>query len=671
MGELFSADQVLIVSLALMMIYIIIAIMLRKRFFSLNWILTLSGFTVIYCLGYFHLLSSTEINEPDHLIHQKDFTHYLAMVNGPGEQRAKTTRYEVNVLYCKAPDQWKKSIGKVYLYLDKDAQFSYGDQLLIKGRPDEISPPQNPGEFDYKRFLSFKGIYHQHFIRGSTFRFVGNDPPNLLLAHGFKVRQWAARQLSASIDSARELNIALALVLGVKDGLDNEIRNAYAASGAMHVLAVSGLHVGIIYGIIVLLLGRVRRWKGGQFIFALVSVTVLWCYAMVTGFSPSVLRAVTMFTFIAVAAAYNRHTNIYNTLAASAFALLLYDPFLIMSVGFQLSFLAVLGIVYVQPKLYNLYIPNSSLVDKIWGITTVALAAQLATFPLGLLYFHQFPGLFFISNLIVIPGAFLILCLGLLVIAFSWFQVLADALGVALEWCIYIVNEIVFIIEAIPFGQISDVYISVFDAFLIIIIIVLTLLFFQLKKMAYIYMTLVLAIAFSANRIVSRNLSYQNKISIYRVSNHTAIDFLSNQYSYLYTDTLLRKDANKMDFHIKPTHLSANILSSTLVNDQETFLKSIYGIKAAQWKNRSLVIFDNKIAENLSFPTPVSADYVVFCKQFNKNLDWIKDNFNFDLLILDGSLSYYEANKLKEDAEALGLNYYSVYHDGAFEIIVK
>ncbi|ELR72327.1 competence protein [Fulvivirga imtechensis AK7] len=626
------------------------------------------GFVTLFALGYFHLTLSTEANDLNHILHQKGISHYVAVVTRPGEQRTKTARYQAEILSYRANDQWSEGLGKIYLYLNKGSDLKYGDKILVKGAPQLLTPPQNPEEFDYKRFLSFKNIYHQQFLDSAAYQLIKHDPPNKLLSYAFVARKWATHQLSARISSPRELNIALALVLGVKDGLDNEIQHAYAASGAMHVLAVSGLHVGIVYGMIALLMGRIKRSKSGRWAFALISILVLWSYALITGFSPSVLRAVTMFSFIAVADAANRDTNIYNTLAASAFALLLFDPYLIMSVGFQLSFLAVLGIVYIQPRLYGLYVPNNWLVDKIWAITAVAFAAQLATFPLGLLYFHQFPTFFFLSNLVVIPGAFVILCLGLLVIIFSWIGVLAGWLGKLLEWCIYLVNEVVFWIERIPFSQVTGVHTSVLETWLILLIIIMLFIFFRVKHMRFVYIAFLLVLCFSSFRIASQHLAQQDKISIYRISHHTAIDFMADGHAFFYGDSVLLEDSGKIRFHIMPNRLSSNIRESTPVRPGEvSFINTFNGVTMASWRGTKLIILNNEVQDQL-FTAPVTVDYILICREFNKDLEWIKNNFIFDLLILDGTLSYYQANKFKKEIEADGLKYYSIYHEGALEI---
>jgi competence protein ComEC len=250
----------------------------------------------------------------------------------------------------------------------------------VKGNPNPIKPPSNPEEFDYRRFLQFRNIYHQHFVRKDGIRTIDFAPRSMVVYYALACRSWAMEIITDNISGKREQALASALILGVKDGLDDDLLSAYKTTGSMHVLAVSGLHVGILYGILLLILKPIRKVRYGACVVAGISIGMLWAYAFITGLSPSVLRAVSMFSFAAIANGAGYRTNMYNTLAASAFFILWIDPFMLMSVGFQLSYLAVLGIVYMQSGLYNLWAPEKRVLDQIWKVTCVSLAAQLATF---------------------------------------------------------------------------------------------------------------------------------------------------------------------------------------------------------------------------------------------------------------------------------------------------
>lgn len=643
--------------------------LLRKQFFfSLSWVQGVFSFFAIFLLGYLNLTLHNESLREDHLLKATEFTHYKGTINSSAEQKTNTLKYDFEVTGVLVENEWQTVSGSIYLYVDKKQQeFSYGDQLLINGRPDEISPPMNPGEFDYKRFLSFNNVYHQDYLQ-DKYLVIGHEEPYKILSIAYDLRQKASKILKQHISSDRENNIAQALVLGVKDGLDRDIEHAYSASGAMHVLAVSGLHVGIVYGIILLFFKPFRKTKVRNWTLAIVSLIVLWSYAMITGFSPSVLRAVTMFSFIAIAQASGRNTNIYNTLAASGFILLVYNPFLIMSVGFQLSFLAVFGIVYIQPRLYNALEVDNYFLDKVWAITAVSIAAQIATIPLTLLYFHQFPTFFLISNLVVIPGAFIILCLGLFLLAVSSIGGLASIVGWLLEKLIFIVNYAVFKISEIPYSQVNDIEINTLQSWLIIGLIVMFLMLFEYRKFKYLKAAFTLALLFASFEVVqSYTASHQNRITVYRVNNHTAIEFIEGTSSQLFTDSLFKKDSEGLTFHIRPNRLYSGIINHRIVTDDIPFIKETNGLKVVYWKGVSILIL-SEIQKRLKLTSPVTVDYVLLTHDFNKSVNWLDENFNYKQLIFDGSIKWYLADDLKHDADSLQTNYYSVYHDGALDI---
>ena len=228
--------------------------------------------------------------------------------------------------------------------------------------------------------------------------------------------------------SGRNFAVVTALVLGMDDYLDNDTRKEFSSAGAIHILCVSGLHVGVIYMVLNALLFFLKRNKYARALRSLILLIGIWFYAMLTGLAPAVLRAATMFSFVIIGTGIKRKAGVFNSLTVSAFILLLFNPFLIYNVGFQLSYAAVIAIVAIQPTIYQIWQPKNKIADNIWGITTVSVAAQLGTAPLGLFYFHQFPNYFIITNLIAIPLATLILYAGFLSVILSPLTIVAKCI---------------------------------------------------------------------------------------------------------------------------------------------------------------------------------------------------------------------------------------------------
>ncbi len=429
------------------------------------------GLILVTLLGYLVLLQRTDSRKENHLLNfHEPIEFYEAIVITTPESKLKSWKMEAEIVRVKS-SSWQEVTGKILLYVSKkkdSISLNYGDVILVKGSPPPLQGPGNPHEFDFRRFLSFRNIYHQQFIRTSDIKLVRHAEEKGFLYYASQARQHAASVIRKHLPRPREQAIALALVLGVNDGLDNDLQNAYSASGAMHVLSVSGLHVSILYLVILFFLKPIQSKSWSKWVAAFVSILLLWFYAFITGLSPSVLRAVTMFTFIAIARPFSRRSNIYNTLAASAFFLLIYNPYLIMSVGFQLSYIAVIGIVYLQKPIYNLWETENKVLDWIWQITCVSIAAQIATFALGLLYFHQFPVYFLFSNLVVIPVSFAVLLLGVFLLVIDWLTPVATLLGYLLDLSIKLLNESVFLVEELPYSLINGVYLTTFQCWLLI-----------------------------------------------------------------------------------------------------------------------------------------------------------------------------------------------------------
>ncbi len=624
------------------------------------------GLLLILFTGYIQVYNATDSQNKSHFIQDKDtIQYYKVVVVKQAQEKKNSWKLEAEVKAVQHGDHWKARSGKVLLYFSKkpaDSIYTYGDVLLVKGSPQLLTEPANPGEFDYKKFLTFRKIYHQHFLRAGDALKIDHQPPSRLIDFSIRARVWADEALKRNIKGAREQATASALVLGVTDGLDNELIGAYAATGSLHVLSVSGLHVGIIYWLILLGLKPLNKTTGGKWTLAIFSIAVLWSYAFVTGLSPSVLRAVTMFSFVALAKPWSQRTNIYNTLAASAFCLLLYEPYLIMSVGFQLSYLAVLGIVYLQPIISRWWEPRQWLWDNIWQITCVSIAAQIATFALGLLYFHQFPVYFLFSNLFVIPASFVVLVLGIVLIAISAIASLAGWVGFLLEWIIRILNYGVLEMETFPFSLIDNVYITTLQCWLLIVAIMLSISMLEFRKFSIAAIITLIALAFSYiqwshfyTKIDTR------KLTIYKVSGHSAFDIIDRGQAYFFTDSTLSNDWEAIRFHIRPNRLRSGI-NSICAGDQLEFVRDFQGCRFIVYKGVTILQI---YAKDFLFPESATFDYLIIGNNAVKNLEDISV-VKFRQLILDSSNSHYFANRILKEAHKRSMNVYSVLHRGAF-----
>ncbi|CAM1369172.1 Competence protein [Tenacibaculum soleae] len=339
----------------------------------------------------------------------------------------------------------KKTSGSILINLKKDSvstTLTIDDRIFLKPDFKNLTAPLNLHQFNYKKYLDKQYIYQQIFIHKKEYKVLQKETVSLYgLSAQFRNKvQTSLKRYSFTKD---QLSVINALLLGQRQDISKNLIESYINAGAVHILAISGLHIGIILLLLSSLFKPLERLKYGATIKAILVVILLWMFAFISGLSASVVRAVTMFTFIAIGASFKKKRIVEHSLISSMFLLLLVKPMFLFDVGFQLSYLAVFGIIWIQPLLYKLYKPKLWLLDKIWSLLTVSVAAQVGILPISLYYFHQFPGLFIISNLLIIPFLGGILIGGILVILFALLNLLPQFLVDVYGFVISLMNKIV------------------------------------------------------------------------------------------------------------------------------------------------------------------------------------------------------------------------------------
>jgi len=389
-------------------------------------IFSIITFALSFLIGVSAITFKDERNRSDYYRNNKKFSQSKAQnsilfIRKVLKPNLYSYKYEADVLELNS----EKVSGKILLSVKKESNLNtlkIDDKILVYTVFNKIKNPKNPFEFNYKNYLKNQQIHHQLYLKENEYLFL--DSAFTLKGFAAKIREQINMGLIRNGFKNDELGVINALLLGQRQNISEELRQNYVNAGAVHILAVSGLHVGIILLILAFLLKPLKYLRYGNFLSALGIVILLWVFALIAGLSPSVVRAVTMFTAITIGMYSNRISSIYNTLVISMFFLLLINPYYLFDVGFQLSYLAVFSIVWIQPKIYNLWIPKFWLFNKTWQLFTVSVAAQIGVLPLSLYYFHQFPGLFFVSNLVIIPFLGSLLMFGIIVIILSLLEVL-------------------------------------------------------------------------------------------------------------------------------------------------------------------------------------------------------------------------------------------------------
>ncbi len=462
-AQLFSNHFFLSVIVIVWVIYLVLV--LRKEG-SGQILPAFLGYFLLFSTGYF--LAEMQLNRKAGLVDGRlgSSLFYLAQVSKHDVDKPNSFENQLEIIAISDSLGWKKSYGKVLVYHKSKTPLFPGQVILVEKSPEKIPPPIFPNEFDYSGFLARKDIHFRQFI-GEKFMVVDSAEVNYPKYWLGNFRKDLVEIIEAKIPNRESQQIAAALLLGQKENLDKDIKNAYAETGTMHILAVSGLHVGIIYAILLFPLKGIRLKSNQRNIYLTAVILLIWTYAVLTGFSPSVVRAATMFSLFTAGQMRKRKPSSFNILAFSALVMISVDPGVIFEVGFQLSYIAVAGILLIQPLVAGFWLPPNRFLEYIWQLTAVSIAAQLATFPLSVFYFHIFPTYFLLANLIIIPLSFLVMSVGIPFLALSWIPVLGDSLGWVVSWIIWLQNWFTLAIQLFPGGNLERLTISISGMFLV------------------------------------------------------------------------------------------------------------------------------------------------------------------------------------------------------------
>jgi len=518
----------MIAAILAILISILILFWHNSNFVSIQIQNAILSIAIVF-LGLFYPTQSTK--ERDRDFSRKDY--YLAEVcQKPGE-KAKTFQTILLIQNDKltAPE-------KVVAYFSKvrfDSTITTGDQLIILAKPQKIKNAGNPFEFDYQSLMHQRNIWFSTYLADGTYLKTSHQVIHISnLAE--KVRDRLVAMLAEALPNKEERSVVSALTLGYRTEIDQDTLDYFASTGAMHVLSVSGLHVALIFMILGFLLSFLKRGKIGPIIFSVVMISFLWIYAFISGFSPPVQRSTVMFTFVIIGNGIRRPVNIYNSLTASALFLILLNPNVLFDVGFQLSYLAIFGIVLIQPALYNIFELTNPILKWTWSLFTVSVAAQLMTFPLGFFYFNQFPNLFWLSNFVVVPITTFIMWFGIAFFILWPFHGLAMFIGLIIQKLTYLMLAALKAMDAQPIAVSKGIVLNTSQVWMLYGIITLVLIYVVSKKKQWLFYSLFLIVTFQCT-VISTNFKLLNQkyIFVYNTRN-TLIHLINGRNNYLVTN---------------------------------------------------------------------------------------------------------------------------------------
>lgn len=586
----------------------------------------------------------------------------IVRINEPLQEKTASYKTEATVEQSLIGKNSKTVKGKLIIYFKKDFASlpHYGDRLLINNVLKEIKDPGNPGTFDYKKYAALQQLHYTAFLKKNDWVILKEKKENFITRLIYFARERILSILKENIlGNSGELAIAEALLIGYSADLDKQMIQAYSNTGVIHIIAISGMHLGLIYVLLFTILNNIPVIKNSAFMKAIIVISLLWCFAFITGANASILRSALMFSCIIIGNNVGKQSNIYNSLAISAFILLCYNPYYLWDVGFELSYLAILGIVIFHKRLFHLISFENKWLVKLWEMISLTLTAQIFTFPICLYYFHQFPNIFLVTNVIMIPLSSLILFAEILLVALYNVPVMGIILGKVTSYLIMVMNKSILWFSKLPYASTSFISASWLSTIILYICIIYFSLWIFKKHRSFFYGSLLSFLMFTYNSLVTKLKFFnQHKLIVYNVSNHSAIDFIhGNEFKFI-GDSEVVKDVSLYTYNIKPSR----ILYQAFNEIHQPFL----------YNKASVYYFNNKrvaIITPLSwqkYSSKIDVDVIVLSGNPDLKINDLHTKFNCSQYVFDNSNLPWKTARWKKDCSSLCIRSHSTAEDGAF-----
>jgi competence protein ComEC len=614
----------------------------------------------LYCLSFTLGTSITTLHNPTfknlhYTLNETNFetekTFHLTLIeklkNSP-----KFDRFYANVISIDD----KNSSGKIVLNIKNDTsitQLNIGNQLLVKGQLLHHFKTNNPDQFDYGKYIETKGIYGQIYCSANTIKINKKSHKNLSYFTA-KFRNTIIENLQDSGFEKEALAVVVALILGQQQDISSETLRDYQYAGAVHILSVSGLHVGFILMFITFLLKPIPNTTLGNTTKLVISIISLWLFAFVAGLAPSVVRSTVMFTFIAIGMHLNKNTNSFHTTIVSMLIILLFEPMFLFDIGFQLSYLAVIFILWLQPLFASFWQPNNKIAKYLWEIVTVSFAAQIGTLPLSIYYFHQFPGLFFITNLVLIPFLSIIMALGTLLMIFAYFNIIPILLSKTVESLITIVNWIIARIASLEDFIFTDIPLSFTLMIIAYGIIITWTLWFKKPTHKLLLLGLSTIILFQSILVYTKWQSEQNnEFLVFNAMKKSILGIRNGSSLTVFTSEEIRN--NSFDYRMLHTFLTANHYSINKMLPIKNIIN--YGETKIQVVDSTSV-----------FKTTIQPDIIILRQSPKLNLDRLIDIQQPKLIVADASNYKNAIENWKKTCTKRKIPFHTTYEKGFYSM---
>ncbi len=578
----------------------------------------------------------------------------------PPERKPHTLKAVVRVLNRVRNQQLLPCSGKLLLYLSLNdstaASLRFGHTLLIRAQLQPIRNSGNPGAFNYAAYAARRGLFHQAFLRPGQWTLTPEQQAHPFWQGLYQVRDAVLRQLRTYVKGSEEAGIAEALLIGYTQDLDKDLVQAYSNTGVVHIIAISGMHLGLIYGLLLGIFTRLPLVKRSGKLQAVLILTALWLFALLAGASASVIRSAVMFSFLTTGRFFFKRSSTFNALAGSALLMLAWNPGYLWDLGFQLSFSAITGIIWLQRPLYHLLFIPWKLPDLLWQAVSITLAAQVLTFPLCLYHFHQFPLSFLVSNLVAVPLSTLVLYACIALLALCGLTPVAQLTGTLISWLLQWLNGFIRMINNWPLAVWDQIPANGISTLLLYGAVMAGAAWLLYRSTPLLVSALSCMAAFLAcHAWADWRAMNQQRIIIYHIPKQQAIDFAAGKQYHFVGDSI-----RLPHFHLRParTALRLSQPAERLPSLQQ------HG-NAYQLGNRRLVLIEQKPAGPAP-ATPVYTDYLVLSHNPDATIEELLPYYRFRWLIIDASNPLWKIEAWKQACERLHLQCHPVTEQGAF-----
>jgi competence protein ComEC len=624
--------------------------------YRFRWLFGSGLFLLLFNLGYVLCLFSESKSAFYPLGERKTF---LVTVNSATVEKPKSYRCEIKLNKFLDQNEWKTASGNAVVYFEKSESAKnilLGDELIL--RTEFKNPPsaENPGGFDYAAYLKQNNIHATAYINAADWYKTTTILPFSIRREANIVRSKLLAIYENYGIKDYEFAVLAALTVGYTDELSPDLRASYSASGAMHILSVSGLHVGIVYVVIAFLLSFLKKNRLQLFLRATLIVLFLWTYAFVTGMSPSVVRSALMFSFVAIGTSLERKSQIYNTVFMSAFLMLLIQPNFIYNIGFQLSYAAVISIVIFQKPFAALLPVRNKILRWLRDLVSVSVAAQIGTLPFTLYYFQQFPNYFLLTNLVAIPLSTIVIYLAITLLAISFIPAIATFIALLLKWSLVALNFCIVEIHHLPFS-VALLTLNFAQVLAMVGAITFISLYFYTKKASPLLIGLLCIFVVSLLSLqTTYNTLHSDKIIVYSSSKHLHINFIARDKNYIYSTN--SEELSK----IAGQYWKMNKIEMPDTIKSNDYFQNNYAILS----DKRILIATEQLWKNKTTAKPLEVDLLIIGNKTKPKAINLFENINPKTVIVDKSISPWYTENIRKACVDKSIAFYSIAEEGAF-----